>query len=110
MKTKLSPLLTAFVTAKNTHDAGAFIACFSPDAVVRDENQTHVGAPAIRTWFEEASRKYQTQMNVTATEEHNGRTVLTADVSGDFPGSPFPFKYHLTLKEGKIAAMEITSD
>jgi ketosteroid isomerase-like protein len=110
MKTKLSPLLAAFVAAKNTHDARAFIACFSSDAIVSDENQTHAGAPAIKAWFEEVSRKYRTQMNVTAIEEHHGKTVLTADVSGDFPGSPFPFQYHLTLKEGKIASLKITSD
>ncbi len=110
MKPKLSPLLTAFVAAKNAHDARAFIACFSPDAIVRDENQTHVGAPAIQAWFEEVSRKYRTEMNVTAIEEHHGKTVLTADVSGDFPGSPFPFQYHLTLKDGKIAALEIRAD
>lgn len=110
MKPKLSPLLAAFVAAKNAHDAMAFIACFSPDAIVSDENQTHVGAPAIKVWFEEVSRKYRTQMNVTAIREHHGKTVLTADVSGDFPGSPFPFHYHLTLKDGKIAALEVTSD
>jgi ketosteroid isomerase-like protein len=110
MKTKLPPLLAAFVAAKNAHDTKAFIACFSPDAIVSDEKQTHVGAPAIQAWFEEISRKYRTQMDVTAIEEHYGKTVLTADVSGDFPGSPFPFQYHLTLKAGKIATLEITAD
>ncbi len=43
MKTKLPPLLAAFVAAKNAHDTKAFIACFSPDAIVSDEKQTHKG-------------------------------------------------------------------
>jgi ketosteroid isomerase-like protein len=110
MKTKLPPVLAAFVAAKNAHDSAAFIACFSADAVVRDEKQTHTGTPAIKTWFEEVSRKYRTQLSVTGLDERNGKTVLTADVSGNFPGSPFPFQYHLTLKDEKITALEITSD
>lgn len=110
METNLPPLLAAFVAAKNAHDAQAFIACFAADAVVRDEQQAHTGRRAIQAWFEEASRKYRTQMSATGVEERGGKTVLTADVSGDFPGSPFPFQYHLTLKAGRIAALEITSD
>lgn len=110
MKTKLPPPLDAFVAAKNAHDAKAFVACFAADAVVRDEQQTHTGRRAIQAWFEEVSRQYRTQLSVTGVEEHGGKTVLTADVSGDFPGSPFPFQYHMTLKDGKIAALEITSD
>jgi ketosteroid isomerase-like protein len=110
MKTNLPPPLAAFVAAKNAHDTKAFIACFAPDAVVRDEKQTHTGTPAIKTWFEEVSRKYRTQMTVTGIEQHHGKIVLSADVSGDFPGSPFPFQYHLTLKDGKIATLAITSD
>jgi ketosteroid isomerase-like protein len=110
MKLNLPPLLASFVAAKNAHDAKAFVACFSPDAVVRDEKHTHAGSSAIQAWFEETSHKYRTKMSVTGLEERNGTTVLTADVSGDFPGSPFPFQYHLTLKHGKIAALEITSD
>lgn len=110
MKPNLPPLLAAFVAAKNAHDSAAFVACFTSDGVVRDEKQTHAGTSAIQAWFEEVSRKYRTQMDVTGIEARDGKTVLTADVSGDFPGSPFPFQYHLTLKAGKIAALEITSD
>ncbi|AOS44187.1 SnoaL-like domain protein [Lacunisphaera limnophila] len=110
MKPPLPPLLAAFVAAKNDHDSIAFTACFAADAIVRDEQQTHRGASAIQAWFEEVSRKYRTRMSVTAIEKQGGKTVLTAEVSGDFPGSPFPFQYHLTLKDDKIAALEITSD
>lgn len=110
MKPILPPLLAAFVAAKNAHDSAAFTACFTADAIVRDEQQTHAGTRAIKAWFEEVSRKYRTQMDVTGMEVRAGKTVLTANVSGDFPGSPFPFQYHPTLKDGKIAALEITSD
>lgn len=109
MKPKLSPLLAAFVAAKNAHDSAAFAACFSPDAVVRDEGRTHRGHPAIKAWFEEAARKYRTRMTVTGIEPGKDRIVLTAMVSGDFPGSPFPFNYHLTLKDGLIAALKINA-
>ncbi len=110
MKANLSPLLNAFVAAMNANDSTALVACFSPEAVVNDEKHTHRGTSAIKAWFEEVSRKYRTEMSVTGIREQAGQTVLTADVSGDFPGSPFPFQYHLTVRNGKIAALTITSD
>lgn len=48
-------------------------------------------------------------MTVTGIEPGKDRIVLTAMVSGDFPGSPFPFNYHLTLKDGLIAALKINA-
>lgn len=110
MNQSLPSPLDALVSAMNAHDPVAFIACFRPDATVTDERQTHAGLAAIRDWFEETSRKYRTQLRVTGFEPRPDGGVLSAEVSGNFPGSPFPFHYHLTLSQAKITALTITSD
>ena len=107
MKTKLSPLLAAFVAAQNAHDSAAFIACFSNDAVVHDEGHSHKGAPAIKAWFEEVSRKYRTLLEVTGIATHDAETILTGNISGNFEGSPFPLRYQMTISDGKITAVKI---
>ncbi len=58
-------------------------------------------------WFEEVSGKYRSQMTVPNGATRQDQTVLTAHVSGNFPGSPFPFDYHLTIHNGKITALKI---
>ena len=108
MKKKLSPLLAAFVAAQNAHDSAAFLTCFSHDAIVHDEGHSHKGASAIKAWFEEVSRKYRTLLEVTDIATHDGETILTGNISGNFEGSPFPLRYRMTLSDGKITAMKIT--
>ena len=107
MTPKLSPLLEAMVAAKNRHDSVAFTACFSSQAVVRDEQHEHRGKPAIKAWFEDVSKKYRDTLKPTKMVTRGTKTVLTALVSGDFPGSPFPFFYHFTITGGKISALSI---
>ncbi|HEY9248038.1 MAG TPA: nuclear transport factor 2 family protein [Rariglobus sp.] len=107
MTTTLSPLLDAFVTAKNTHDGAAFAACFATDGIVHDEGRTHRGRPAIQTWFEDAVRKYRVTLTVTDVETCQDETVLTARVAGDFPGSPIELRYCLNIGDGKIRGLSI---
>ena len=105
MAPKLSPLLVSFVAAKNSHDSKAFGACFASDAVVHDEARDHKGRPAIKVWFAEVSKKYRDTIQPTKVVTRGAKTVLTALGSGDFPGSPFEFFYHLTIVGGKITAL-----
>jgi hypothetical protein len=44
---------------------------------------------------------------VTDVAEAGGKTVVTAEVSGSFPGSPVQLRYNFTLKGEKIAALLI---
>lgn len=103
----LPPLLAAMVAAHNAHDSTAFAACFSDDAIVRDEGKVHFGIAAIRTWFEDVSRKYQAVFHVTALALEDGEPVLTGNVSGTFDGSPIQLRYYTALDAGKIIALKI---
>jgi hypothetical protein len=101
---KLPNPIKAYFAAANAHDADAMAACFTRDAVVRDEGRDWT---AIREWSEEVSRKYKPTVSVLGITESGGRTVVTGRVSGSFPGSPIDLRHLFTLEGDKIARLEI---
>ncbi|MGC4071160.1 MAG: nuclear transport factor 2 family protein [Nibricoccus sp.] len=105
----LPPPLAAMVTAHNAHDITAFTACFTEDAVVRDEGCIYVGPPAIRDWFAGVSRQYCMTIQVTDLTTQDGEPVLHGKVSGAFDSSPINMRYYLALEDGKIVALKIVA-
>jgi len=101
--------VAAFFQAKNAHDIDGMLATFTSDAVVRDEgeNMEMRGTDALRQWLEGTIAQYKLHAEVTEVAKRDGKTVVTALVSGDFPGSPIEFYYHLRLEGDKIAEMTI---
>ena len=95
------------VAAHNAHNASAFAACFTDDAVVRDEGRTHIGPAEIRAWFEKVSSQYRMHLRVTDLTARDGEPILHGSVSGDFDGSPADMRYLLALEDGKIVALKI---
>lgn len=107
MTLTLPPILADMISAHNAHDPEAFIACFTDDAVVRDEGRVHFGKTAIRTWFAEVSRNYEAVFHVTDLATFDGEPVLSGRVSGNFEGSPIDLRYFTGLEDGKIVALKI---
>jgi len=107
MPTSFSPLTTAYIESLNSADSGAFVACFAPDAVVRDEGHEYRGSAAIKAWIEQAHQKYQPKTEVLSVVEGEGGVVITGRVSGAFPGSPVILRHHLTVADGRIARLAI---
>lgn len=105
---KISGPVAAYVDGANAQDPDAVAACFTADAVVRDEGQERRGTAAIRAWAEEASRKYRPTVEVRDVTEGDGRTTVVGRVSGDFPGSPIDLRYAFALQGGKIDRLEIS--
>ncbi|WP_406108175.1 nuclear transport factor 2 family protein [Micromonospora globbae] len=66
-------------------DGDAYLALFAEDAVVEDEGRTHRGIEAIRRWRREVPL---VTYEITDVEEAPEGMVVTATISGDFPGSP----------------------
>jgi hypothetical protein len=104
MQRKLPKAIEAYFAAANAHDAVAVAACFTRDAVVRDEGRDRT---AIREWSEEVSRRYRPAVSVLEVAEAGGKTIVTGRVSGTFPGSPIDLRHLFTLEGGKIARLEI---
>ncbi|OSQ36584.1 nuclear transport factor 2 family protein [Thalassospira mesophila] len=96
-------------------------ACFSQDAHVYDEKQNIDGHAAIEKWIRHAIGSTDAVHAVTSAAvlpDHsaadtspatitNGQLRVTADVSGNFKGSPVSLTYLFTLQAGKITALEI---
>lgn len=57
--------------------------------------------------MKKTSGKYHHRTDATAVEEVADRTVVTARVAGDFPGSPIDLRYRFKLAGHQIAGLEI---
>jgi len=106
--TTLTGPVANYIAAANAQDVDAVAANFSEAAVVRDERQSHQGIAAIRQWAAEVSSKYHPTVEALDVAHTDGRTLLTARVSGDFPGSPIDLRYDFTVTGGKIERLEIS--
>jgi hypothetical protein len=106
MNTKLPPVIAAFFQAHNTGQTDNFNQLFTADALVTDEAHEYQGA-AIKAWIDVAIAKYKPVADVTDLTEVGEQTIATAQVSGNFPGSPAQIRYKFTLRNEKIAALAI---
>ncbi|RDJ24253.1 nuclear transport factor 2 family protein [Bosea caraganae] len=107
MPTSLQEPIAAYFAATNRHDVAAMLALFATDAVVHDEGQIMAGHAVIRTWIVETIRKYHARAKVTDVQAADGRTIVTCEVSGNFPGSPASIRFAFTLAGAAIARLEI---
>ncbi|MCC9168422.1 nuclear transport factor 2 family protein [Pontibacter harenae] len=105
---KLPKVIADLVAAQDNYDSAAYAKCFSETAVVVDEEKTYKGRNEIRQWIAEANENYKTVMKPISFSENGPKSVLTAEISGSFPGSPAVLNYHFELKDGLIQSLEIT--
>jgi hypothetical protein len=102
---QLPGIVAALVKAQNELDSAAYAGCFTETAVVLDEGKTHRGRNEIQSWIDQANRQYRAvmqPMRYSATD-----AALTAEVSGNFPGSPVKMTFFFELKEGLIQWLKI---
>ena len=67
-------------------DSEDYFALFADDAVVEDESTSYRGIEAIRQWRRAVPL---VSYEITDVEDTPAGTVVTATITGDFPGSPF---------------------
>lgn len=101
--------IASFFHGFNAKDTDAFLAPFTPDALVSDEGHEYRGPAAIKRWFDTVNSKYQPTIEATGLSEVGGQIVVTTQVSGTFPGSPIQLHYYFTVKDDKIAALSIVN-
>ena len=99
------PIATYFDA--DQRDGEAVARCFTKEAVVKDEGQTHSGRAAIKAWKTAASAKYAYTSAPFAVEQKDGQYVVTSRLTGNFPGSPVDLRYRFRLERGKIAHLVI---
>ena len=96
-----------YFAAANADDAERVAACFAEEAVVHDEGGDFRGRSAIHAWAAEVRRKYHFHAEPIAVEETADRTIVTAHLTGDFPGNPIDLRYHFKLAASRIVALQI---
>ena len=57
--------------------------------------------------MEKTTSKYRVNVVPTAVRAEAGNTIVTAQVSGNFPGSPAELHYQFAIVDGKIARLSI---
>lgn len=106
MNTELPPVIAAFFEATNTREFADFLSLFTAEAHVNDEANDYYGAE-IAAWIDRATADTKPTAEVTGITGDGERIVVTAGVSGNFPGSPVQLLYSFTLKDDKIAELFI---
>jgi ketosteroid isomerase-like protein len=108
VEVELPETLARYFAAQNAHDVEAMVACFAPDATVRDEGQDHGGKDAIRRWQRQTVAKYEISIAPLDIHEEQGLTSVVARVTGDFPGSPIDLTHSFGLSsDGLIRTLKI---
>ncbi len=104
----LPNVIAELVKAQNSFDSVAYANCFSETAEVYDEGKTHKGRKEIELWIADANARYAATMQPVGYEEQGTESILKAQTSGNFPGSPFVLTYHLAIADGLIQSLRIT--
>ena len=80
---------------------------FAADAQVHDEGRTHAGHEAIKAWKAAGKAKTQYFAEPLTETEVDGCTLVSASVTGNFPGSPVILNYRFTLANDRIVDLDI---
>jgi hypothetical protein len=108
MKPVLPDVLRRYFEAQNNHNIEAMVACFAPDAAVRDEGRDIMGTDAIRAWKEATSAKYHIAAEPIESRVEDGQTIVVVKVSGTFAGSPANLTYRFGFaSDGRISMLKI---
>ena len=104
----LPKVVSDFVHAQNNFDSEASANCFSETGIMLEEGKPYEGKVEIQSLLEETNEKYQSIMKPLEYIEDGTTSVLSAEVSGNFPGSPAVLQFHFTLKNNLIDYLKVT--
>ena len=80
---------------------------FAANATVKDEGGTYEGSSAISGWMAETKRKYGHTIEAVDSARREGMTIVTARLTGSFPGSPVQLEFVFGLEGDSIKSLEI---
>lgn len=107
MSLSLPDPVSAYFKITNGEDIPHIVRVFSQDAVVVDEGRTHRGHGAIESWRREARKKYEYTVEPISASQEGDRLTVTANVVGNFPGSPVQLDHVFSLEGDQIKSLEI---
>lgn len=108
MSVKLPPPISRYFEAANARNAEAVAEIFAANAHVRDEGLDHHGRQAVRAWVEAAQRRYCVHAEPLSLLPKPDGCLVTAHLTGDFPGAPADLHYRFKLSGDQIVDLQIT--
>jgi hypothetical protein len=107
MDISLPHAIETYVRAENAGDVDAMMDCFSPFATVRDGGHLYEGIPAIKNWKTRTREKYKQTVTPLEIRTSDGDATLTAELAGNFAGSPVVAELKFALVDDRIASLRI---
>ncbi|KFX23422.1 polyketide cyclase [Pectobacterium atrosepticum] len=107
MSLSLPNAVSTYFEISNGSDIAQIVHCFTQDAVVVDEGQIYRGHTAIQSWQRETQKKFEYTVELVSLTRDGDRLSITANVVGNFPGSPVQLDHLFDLAGGKITSLEI---
>ncbi|MBR8128420.1 nuclear transport factor 2 family protein [Burkholderia ambifaria] len=107
MSFSLPDPVAAYFKITNGEDVTHIVRVFSQDAFVLDEGRTDRGHGAIESWRREARKKYEYTVEPVSASQEGDRLTVTANVVGNFPGSPVQLDHVFSLEGDQIKSLEI---
>lgn len=104
----LPKVLTDLIKAQNEFDAVTYANLFSETAEVFDEGKTHKGRIEIERWIDHSNKNYKSVMKPLGYTKNGTTSILTAECSGTFPGSPITLKFHFDIVDEQIQHLKVT--
>ena len=105
---KIPNVIQELIKAQNTFDSVAYANLFSDTGIVHDEGKTHNGRKEVEQWIADANEKYKSILDPIDYTQKGNKGVLTANVSGTFPGSPIVLKFNFEINDGIIQSLNVT--
>lgn len=103
----LPAAVASYFEAANQFDAVAAAACFTSDAIVRDNGHEFIGTAAIERLMSQ-SNEVQPQVTVTSARVEGETAHIVGTLEGNFPGSPVELNFEFHLQEENIAQLTIS--
>jgi ketosteroid isomerase-like protein len=103
MKNTTTKVISEYVDASNSRDTTKLLSLFTNDAIVKDEGKTYKGLNEIKAWRKLLTESYEFQMEVLDIELEKTNVIVTARLTGNFPGkNPVDIQNHFKLTGDKI--------
>lgn len=107
MSLSLPSPIAAYFEASGGLEISKIIRCFTSDAVVTDEGQTHIGHDAIELWKIGTRQKFTYTTQPIHITSNGSTSTVTVIVAGNFPGSPVQLDHAFELSENRIKSLRI---
>ncbi|OLO09187.1 polyketide cyclase [Salinicola sp. MH3R3-1] len=107
MSLSLPHAIATYFSISNGGDDARLDDCFTQDACVNDEEETHQGAEAIHVWLRAARDRFAYRVEPVSISRQGDTIIVNATVTGTFPGSPVRLDHTFQLVDAKIRSLEI---